>query len=43
MLLEKLDEAPVSRRRIILEIAALVIFAGLITAFVEYGLPFLVQ
>jgi hypothetical protein len=36
-------EPPLSRRRTIAEIAALLIFAGLITAFVKYGIPFLVQ
>jgi hypothetical protein len=34
---------PLSRMRTFAEIAALVVFAGLITVFVEYGIPFLVQ
>jgi hypothetical protein len=36
-------EPPLSRMGTIADIAALVLFAALITAFVEYGIPFLVQ
>ena len=36
-------EPPLSRMRTLAEVAALVVFAGLITVFVEYGIPFLVQ
>ena len=47
MQLEKLGtpwrEPQLSRKRTFAEIAALVVFAGLITVFVEYGIPFLVQ
>jgi hypothetical protein len=38
-----LCEPPLSRLRTIVEIATLLIFAGLIIVFVEYGIPFLAQ
>ena len=34
---------PPSRVRTFAELAALVMFAALITVFVEYGIPFLIQ
>ena len=44
---EKLDtpcyEPPLSGMRTFAEISALVVFAGLVTVFVEYGIPFLIQ
>ena len=47
MQVDKMDarrcEPPLSRMRTIADIAALVVFAALITAFVEYGIPYLVQ
>ena len=47
MQLEKLAtqwcEPRLSRTRTLAEVAALVVFAGLITVFVEYGIPLLVQ
>jgi hypothetical protein len=47
MPLEKLDtryhEPPLGRMRTFAGLAALVMFAALITTFVEYGIPFLIQ
>ncbi len=44
---EKLDtpwcEPPLSRRRMAVEVAALVVFAGITTLFVQYGIQYLVQ
>jgi hypothetical protein len=47
MQVDRLDtpwsEPPLSRTRTLAEVAALMVFAGLITVFVEYGIPFLTQ
>jgi hypothetical protein len=44
MQLKKLGrEHQLSRKRTFAEIAALMVFAGLITVFVEHGIPFLVR
>ena len=44
---EKLDtpwcEHPLSRKRMVVEVAALVVFAGIVTVFVQYGIQYLVQ
>ncbi len=44
---EKLDtpwcQPPLSRKRMVVEVAALIVFAGIVTLFVQYGIQYLVQ